>query len=103
MNSLEYKLAIAMEPNFSWSYYNLALIYAKIEQKEKALRYLAMAIELDKNNKKEAYEDRDFNVIRWNKEFVNVVYNGNWVHKLYDDCANPIKRLWRKYLKFMTQ
>jgi len=64
-----FQRAIELDPNFATSYYNLSCILATKKEKGKALEYLKKAISLDQKYKGEAKTDKDFNNLRGEKEF----------------------------------
>lgn len=64
-----FQRAIEVDPNFATSYYNLSCILATKKEKDKALEYLKKATALDKNYKEKAKRDEDFNNLRGEKEF----------------------------------
>jgi tetratricopeptide (TPR) repeat protein len=64
-----FERAIEVDPNFATSYYNLSCILATKKEKEKALEYLKKAIFLDQKYKEKAGTDKDFNDLRGEKEF----------------------------------
>ncbi len=64
-----FQRAIEIDPNFATSYYNLSCILATKKEKEKALEYLKKAISLDQKYKEKAGTDKDFNNLRGEKEF----------------------------------
>ena len=64
-----FQRAVELYPNFSTSYYNLSCILAAKKDKEKALEYLKKAISLDRKYKEKARTDKDFNNLRGENEF----------------------------------
>jgi tetratricopeptide (TPR) repeat protein len=62
-----------MDPNFATSYYNVSCVYAIKKEKDKALEYLKKAISLDQKYREKAKNDNDFNYLRNEKEFVEIV------------------------------
>jgi len=64
-----FQRAIEVDPNFATSYYNLSCVLATKKEKEKALEYLKKAISLDQKYKDKARTDKDFNNLRGEKEF----------------------------------
>lgn len=65
--------AIEIDPNFATSYYNLSCILATKKEKDKALEYLKKAISLDQKYKDKAGTDKDFDNLRAEKEFKEIV------------------------------
>ncbi|WP_027625127.1 tetratricopeptide repeat protein [Clostridium lundense] len=59
--------------NYIWSYYGKASIYGRRGQVEKAIENLKIAISMDKSIKEEARREKDFDPIRENEEFKNLV------------------------------
>jgi len=68
-----FQRAIELYPNFATSYYNLSCILATKKEKEKALEYLKKAISLDQKYKEKARIDKDFNNLRGEKEFEEIL------------------------------
>ena len=68
-----FQQAIEVDPNFATSYYNLSCILATKKEKEKALEYLKKAISLDQKYKDKAGTDKDFDNLRAEKEFKEIV------------------------------
>jgi tetratricopeptide (TPR) repeat protein len=68
-----FQRAIQVDPNFAFSYYNASCIHATKKEKDKALEYLKKATALDKNFKEKAREDEDFNNLRGEKEFEEIL------------------------------
>jgi tetratricopeptide (TPR) repeat protein len=64
-----FQRAIEIDPNFATSYYNVSCVLASKKEKEKALEYLKKAISLDQKYKEKAGVDKDFNALRGEKEF----------------------------------
>jgi len=65
--------AIEIDPNFATSYYNVSCIDAKKQEKERALEYLKKAILLDPKYKEKAKGDKDFDSLRGEKEFDEMI------------------------------
>jgi tetratricopeptide (TPR) repeat protein len=65
--------AIEVDPNFATSYYNVSCIHATRKEKDKALEYLKRAISLDQNYRDKAKRDKDFDYLRGEKEFEEMV------------------------------
>ncbi len=65
--------AIEVDPNFAASYYNVSCIHATKKEKEKALEYLKKAISLDRIYKEKALKDKDFDSLRGEREFVELI------------------------------
>jgi len=61
--------AIEIDPNYATSYYNVSCIYSKKEEKERALEYLKKAIALDQKYKEKARTDKDFDSLRHDQKF----------------------------------
>lgn len=59
--------------NYIWSYYGKASIYGRRGQVEKAVENLKIAISMDKSIKEEVRKEKDFDPIRENKEFKNLI------------------------------
>jgi tetratricopeptide (TPR) repeat protein len=55
--------------NYIWSYYGKASIYGRKGDVENTVKYLKIAIEMDKVVKEEARTERDFDNVRQSKEF----------------------------------
>jgi len=68
-----FQRAIQVDPNFASSYYNVSCIRAIKKEKDKALEYLKKAIALDKRYKEKARRDEDFNNLRGQKEFEEIL------------------------------
>ena len=68
-----FQRAIEVDPNFATSYYNLSCILATKKEKDKALEYLKKAISLDQKYKEKAGTDKDFDTLRGEKEFEEIV------------------------------
>ena len=64
-----FQRAVEVDPNFATSYYNLSCILATKKETDKALEYLKKAISLDHNYKEKAGTDKDFDNLRGEKEF----------------------------------
>jgi tetratricopeptide (TPR) repeat protein len=65
--------AIEVDPNYATSYYNVSCIYAAKEEKERAFEYLKKAIALDPKYKEKAKDDKDFDSVRGEKEFEEMI------------------------------
>ena len=65
--------AIEVDPNFATSYYNISCIHAARKEKDKALEYLRKAISLDISYKEKALKDKDFDPLRGEKEFMEII------------------------------
>lgn len=68
-----FQQAIEVDPKFATSYYNLSCVYASKKEKEKALENLKRAISLDPMNREKAKVDKDFDPLRNEKEFEQLV------------------------------
>jgi len=68
-----FQRAIEVDPNFATSYYNLSCILATKKEKDRALEYLKKAISLDQKYKDKAGTDKDFDNLRAEKEFQEIV------------------------------
>jgi len=68
-----FQQAIQVDPNFAPSYYNVSCIHATKKEKDKALEYLKKAISLDQKYKDKAGTDKDFDNLRAEKEFKEIV------------------------------
>lgn len=71
-----YRKAIELRPDFARSYYNLSCLYSlsrKEANKDGAVKYLEKAIELDSNFKEMAKMDEDFDFIRDDPRFKEIV------------------------------
>ncbi|HSB04484.1 MAG TPA: tetratricopeptide repeat protein [Thermodesulfobacteriota bacterium] len=64
-----FQQAMQVDPNFATSYYNASCIYAIQHEKEKAIEYLRKGISLDSIYKEKARKDKDFDPLRGEKEF----------------------------------
>lgn len=56
-----------------WSYYGIASIYGRRGDAQNAVKYLKLAIALNPDIKQDAKNEADFNPIKNNKEFTDVV------------------------------
>lgn len=65
--------AIEVDPTFATSYYNVSCIHATRKEKEKALEYLKKAISLDRIYKEKALKDKDFDPLRGEREFAELL------------------------------
>jgi len=65
--------AIEVDPNYATSYYNVSCIHAIKNEKNKALENLKKAISLDEKYKRKARIDKDFDRLRGEKEFEEMV------------------------------
>ena len=70
---LMFQRAVEVDPNFATSYYNLSCILATKKEKDKALEYLKKAISLDPIYKEKARKDKDFDSLRNEREFQQVI------------------------------
>ncbi len=68
-----FQRAIEVDPNFAPSYYNLSCIYATQKEGTKALEYLKKAISLDQKYREKAGADKDFDNLRGEKEFKEIL------------------------------
>ena len=68
-----YKVILATDPKNTWSYYGIACSYGRLGDALHATQYLAKAIALDKNVKKNARTEKDFDRIRKDKGFIKVI------------------------------
>ena len=68
-----FQRAIEVDPNFATSYYNMGCIYATQKDKGRALEYLNKAISLDQKYREKARTDKDFDNLRGEKEFAEIV------------------------------
>ena len=68
-----FQQAVEVDPNFATSYYNLSCIYAVKKEKDKAFEYLKKAISLDQKYKEKARADKDFDNLRGEKGFDEIV------------------------------
>lgn len=59
--------------NYIWSYYGKASIYGRKGDVKNTVKYLKIAIEMDKVVKEEASTERDFDNVRQSKEFQELV------------------------------
>jgi protein O-mannosyl-transferase len=64
-----FQRAIESDPKFAAPYYNLSCLSATRKEKEKAIAYLRKAISLDQKYKEKARGNKDFNDLRGEKEF----------------------------------
>lgn len=65
--------AIEVDPNFATSYYNVSCIDAAKKERELALNYLKKAIALDPKYREKAKGDKDFDSLRGEKEFEEMI------------------------------
>jgi tetratricopeptide (TPR) repeat protein len=65
--------AIEVDPNYATSYYNVSCIHAVKRERGKALEYLKRAMALDPNYKEKAKRDKDFDSLRGEKEFEEMI------------------------------
>lgn len=70
----EYQKAVSIDPFYDTSYYNIGCLYSKKADKVKALFHLKKAISLNKENKEWARDETDFDNIRNDKAFKELVY-----------------------------
>ena len=68
-----YNRAIEVAPNFATSYYNVSCLYSLKKERAKAIDYLKKAIALDLRYKEKARVDQDFNSLKGEKEFEELV------------------------------
>jgi tetratricopeptide (TPR) repeat protein len=68
-----FQRAIEVDPNFATSYYNMSCVHATRKEKDKAMEYLKKAVSLDPKYKEKARKDRDFDQLRGQREFEEVV------------------------------
>ncbi|WP_243108706.1 tetratricopeptide repeat protein [Clostridium rectalis] len=61
--------------NYIWSYYGKASIYGRRGDAVNAVKYLKTAINMDKTVKEEAKKEKDFDPIRQNKAFQELIKN----------------------------
>ncbi len=73
----EYKEAIRIDPLYDISHYNLGCLYSKKADNEKAIFHLKKAISLNKECKEWAKDDTDFNNIRHDKAFKELIYGSS--------------------------
>ncbi|MPN00484.1 hypothetical protein SDC9_147679 [bioreactor metagenome] len=59
--------------NYIWSYYGKASIYGRKGDVKNTVKYLKIAIEMDKVVKEEARVERDFDNVRQSKEFQELI------------------------------
>lgn len=64
-----FRRATEIDPNYATSYYNMSCVYAKKNEKKEALKYLRKGISLNQLYKEKARVDRDFDLLRGDKEF----------------------------------
>lgn len=65
--------AINVDPNFATSYYNLSCIHATRKEKDKALEFLRKAIALDQRYKEKAKMDKDFDGLRNERAYAEML------------------------------
>lgn len=70
----EYNRALCIE-KYVWSYYGIASIYGRRGDIENVVKYLQMAINMDKAAKECAKKEEDFNNVRKYKEFQDLINN----------------------------
>jgi tetratricopeptide (TPR) repeat protein len=68
-----YKVILAADPKNTWSYYGIACAYGSMGDASHATQYLIKAIALDKNVKKDARSEKDFDRVRKDKGFLEVI------------------------------
>ena len=68
-----YTKIIVADPKNTWSYYGIACSYARMGDAKHAVSFLAKAIVLDKHVKMNAQTEKDFNKIRTDKNFINLI------------------------------
>jgi len=56
-----------------WSYYGIASIYGRRGDVENTVKYLEVAIAINPDIKKEASKEADFNPVKNNKKFINII------------------------------
>jgi tetratricopeptide (TPR) repeat protein len=64
-----FRKAAEIDPDYATSYYNMSCVYAKKNEKKEALKYLRKGISLNQLYKEKARVDRDFDLLRGDKEF----------------------------------
>ena len=76
----DYKKAISIDDEFALAWYNMAGYYATPKENKKApeneqeaIRCLKKAIDINEYWRTEATEDKDFDLIRTNPEFIKLV------------------------------
>lgn len=70
---LHFKRILKMNPDYATAYYNIACAYSLNRQKETALLFLKQALEKDKKLKNLAVSDPDFESLRQEKTFQELV------------------------------
>ena len=70
---LAYKKIIAHDAKNTWSHYGIACAYGQMGNAPVAVKHLKNAIGLDKNVKIKARTEKDFNKIRKDKRFLEVI------------------------------
>lgn len=68
----EYNRALCIE-KYVWSYYGIASIYGRRGDIDNVVKYLQMAINMDKAAKECAKKEEDFNNVRKYKQFQNLI------------------------------
>ncbi|MDQ3062258.1 MAG: tetratricopeptide repeat protein, partial [Acidobacteriota bacterium] len=69
----KYNRAIEINPNLGDAYYNLACLNSLRHKNEKAFEYLKIAVEMDSNKKSLAKTDSDFDWIRDDERFAEII------------------------------
>ncbi|MDD5436715.1 MAG: tetratricopeptide repeat protein [Candidatus Omnitrophica bacterium] len=69
----QYQASVTINPSFSDGYYNLACAYARKCKSAEAIQNLKRAIKLNKQQREYAKKDEDFNGIRNEKDFQDLV------------------------------
>lgn len=59
--------------NYVWSYYGKASIYGRLGDASNAVKYLKIAIAMQESVKEEAKKEKDFDKVRNNKEFMELM------------------------------
>lgn len=68
----DFQKVIELKPDDTWSYYGIATVYADTSNKEETLKYLKLALNLDRENVKEAVKDdmtRHFSKLKNDNDF----------------------------------
>lgn len=68
-----FEMIIKLNPNYSTAYYNLACIYSLKNDENTSLKYLSQSILLDKTLKEVAKKDTDFDYIKDNAKFKELI------------------------------
>jgi tetratricopeptide (TPR) repeat protein len=69
----EYRIVADLQPDDPKGYYNIACVYSLRSDAENAIEFLKQAIDIDLQCINKAREDRDFDPIRGNTEFQNLI------------------------------